>query len=148
MLKFRIVLPLLAWIGALGGCATNEREPLSESECSAAGGESLGVAGAPNNRLGDPGMDLSRTDLCPGGRKPLGVLEPAHDANGALCCQIPSTISVATCQDQGGQLLGDPGDGSTYRNGCPDRGELLGWVFACDTPGLCGEGAICCRSRQ
>jgi hypothetical protein len=145
MFKARMMLAFVAWIAVLPGCAG---EPLSEAACSAAGGESVGVAGAPTNRLGDPGADLGRTDPCPGSRKLLGVLEPAGDANGALCCQIPPNVSAASCQAKGGHVLGDPGGGSTYRDGCPEEDELLGWVVSsCDSPGLCGEGAICCRGR-
>jgi hypothetical protein len=139
------LLLLVSWTGALAGCGDDTPDPLTEAACSDARGEALGVAGALVNRLGDPGTDLGRSDRCPGGRKLLGVLESAGDTNGALCCQIPRNVNVATCGALGGYVFGDPGDGSSFREGCPGGGELLGWALSCDTPGLCGEGGICCR---
>lgn len=138
------LLALLVFPFALAACAEEAPKPLTEAACAAGGGNSVGVAGASNNRLGDPKEDLGKADACPGGRHVLGFLSPVGDSNGALCCQIPPDISIATCEGLGGYSLGDRGNGSGYIEGCPGGAALLGWITSCDQPGLCGEGGICC----
>jgi hypothetical protein len=65
--------------------------------------------------------------------------EPAHPATG----EVPPTGEVPLllpeeCAAKGGETIGDPGDGSTQRNGCPGGRKLLGNVKT----GI--EGGICC----
>ena len=50
------------------------------------------------------------------------------------------SYSVEECKSAGGEVIADPGDGSTSRNGCPFNRKYLGSVRA----GL--EGGICCES--
>ena len=56
-----------------------------------------------------------------------------------LCCKRWPTLTVSACEQMGGRLIPDPGDGSTHRNGCPNGGRVLGAVCF----GI--EGAICCE---
>ncbi|AUX19660.1 uncharacterized protein SOCEGT47_001120 [Sorangium cellulosum] len=95
-------------------------------------------------RLGDPNVDLSRDDECPGSRALKGTLEAEGDANGGICCEIPPSLTFAECTEAGGQRLLDRGDGSLYVAGCEQGSSLIGWLTACDGA-LCGEGGICCR---
>ena len=48
-------------------------------------------------------------------------------------------LEPAECEARGGTVIGDPGDGSVHRDGCPEGQELLGSV------NLGIEGGICCR---
>jgi hypothetical protein len=59
----------------------------------------------------------------------------------ALACEVappPTVLTPDECEDAGGRIIGDPGDGSSYENGCPGGGRLLGNVA------LGIEGGICC----
>ena len=47
-------------------------------------------------------------------------------------------LTTEECGAKGGEVVGDPGDGSTRRNGCPGGRQLLGNVKI----GI--EGGICC----
>lgn len=47
-------------------------------------------------------------------------------------------LTTQECQDAGGELIGDRGDGNTRRDGCPDGRKFLGFVQ------LGIEGGICC----
>ncbi|WP_437924257.1 hypothetical protein WMF37_35240 [Sorangium sp. So ce291] len=47
--------------------------------------------------------------------------------------------SPEDCEEEGGHVIGDPGEGSSERDGCPAGEELLGDVRF----GV--EGGICCR---
>lgn len=47
-------------------------------------------------------------------------------------------LAPEECVAKGGETIGDPGDGSTRRNGCPGGRKLLGNVKI----GI--EGGICC----
>jgi hypothetical protein len=75
-------------------------------------------------------------DTCGNGRKQLGVVE--GDTDGACCETIPN-ITVDECETQGGTPHGDPGDGSSYRNGCPGAQKMIATL----TFGI--EGGICCK---
>jgi hypothetical protein len=48
-------------------------------------------------------------------------------------------LSPAECEARGGEVVGDPGDGSTHRDGCPNGRLKLGTVPI----GI--EGGICCK---
>lgn len=52
-----------------------------------------------------------------------------------------SALSFAACEKIGGKVIPDPGDGRTYRDGCPNGRALLGYVE------LGVEGGICCACR-
>jgi hypothetical protein len=130
---------------SLSGCDGDE--PITVQECKERGGEPVGLVGSPitlGNRVGD----LSADDDCPAGRGRIGTIRAADDPNGALCCLIPPSLENADCEALGGEIVLDPGDGSTYTEGCPDGRDLLGWLNECDTPGLCGEGGICCGGQE
>ncbi|WP_437614581.1 hypothetical protein WMF20_15940 [Sorangium sp. So ce834] len=118
-------------------------QPLTQQECAQLGGNPVGIAGSPP-QLGDPGVDLSRDDECPGSRALKGTLEAAGDANGGICCEAPPSMTFAACDEAGGQRLLDPGDGSSYVAGCEEGSSLIGWLTACEGSS-CGEGGICCR---
>ena len=47
-------------------------------------------------------------------------------------------LTPEECVSKGGETIGDPGDGSTRRNGCPGGRAQLGNVKV----GI--EGGICC----
>lgn len=53
-------------------------------------------------------------------------------------CRLP-TITTEECEDAGGEVIGDPGDGSVTLVGCPDDRSELGLVD------LGAEGAFCCE---
>ncbi|WP_129575198.1 MULTISPECIES: hypothetical protein [Sorangium] len=118
-------------------------QPLTLQECAALGGNPVGIVGSPV-QLGDPGVDLSRDDGCPGSRALKGRLEAEGDANGGICCETPPSMTFAACDEAGGQRLLDRGDGSSYVAGCEEGSSLIGWLTACEGS-LCGEGGICCR---
>ena len=65
------------------------------------------------------------------GPVPVGI-------EGGICCGLKE-LTERECLDMGGQLIGDPGDGSVYRDGCPRGQTLLGSVPV----GI--EGSICCQ---
>ena len=56
-------------------------------------------------------------------------------------CGTDAPITREACEEQGGNLVVDPGDGSVHRNGCPWGSTQLGTI----DPFLGAEGAICCR---
>ena len=57
-----------------------------------------------------------------------------------FCDPSPETISAAECEAQGGQVIGDPGDGSVSAGkNCPD-----GKAYVANVP-LGIEGSICCK---
>ena len=56
----------------------------------------------------------------------------------------PPSMTNEECRQAGGAPVGDPGDGSTYIDGCAAGLTLLGWLDTCTGP-LCGEGGICCE---
>jgi hypothetical protein len=112
-------------------------------ECRTLGGSPIGVPGT--DMLWASVPDASRDDACPGGRRLKGTIESPNDANGALCCEVPPQVDYAACESAGGHGIGDPGDGSSFRNGCPPNQILIGWSMGCSSPGPCGEGAICCK---
>jgi hypothetical protein len=127
---------------SLSGCAD---DAISVEDCRVRGGEALGLPGAPLS-LGNRGADLSSEDDCPGSRDLIGTIRSPDDPNGAICCEVPPSLTDDECRARGGESVGDPGNGSSYQDGCPGGDELIGWLTACDTPGLCGEGGICCGS--
>jgi hypothetical protein len=127
---------------SLSGCDGDE--PISVQECYDRGGEPIGLVGHQIS-LGNRGDDLSADDDCPGGRERIGSIRAANDPGGAICCFRPPSLEFAECRALGGEVMLDPGSGSTYSDGCPDSRDLLGWLDTCDTPGLCGEGGICCE---
>ncbi|MEO0601277.1 MAG: hypothetical protein AAF211_07565 [Myxococcota bacterium] len=49
------------------------------------------------------------------------------------------TLTIEECESWAARVVGDPGDGSTRRDGCPVDEDLLGPVRF----GI--EGGICCR---
>lgn len=81
------------------------------------------------------------TNECPAGYQTLGAVEDGSTTG--LCCQRPESIDFQECADREGEAMLDPGSGQTYRDGCPENRQLLGWLDAC-TGSLCGEGGICC----
>ena len=56
----------------------------------------------------------------------------------------PRSVTFDECREMGGTVVLDPGDGRTYRDGCP-RGDFLGGLMSPGCEPLCGEGGICCR---
>lgn len=54
-------------------------------------------------------------------------------------CGASDALNPEDCEDADGYVIGDPGDGSSHREGCPAGEELLGSVQF----GI--EGGICCR---
>ena len=104
----------------------------------------MGIVGAPL-RLGDPGVDLSREDECPGSRTVKGTLQSTTDGNGGLCCEVPVSVSVQECLDAGGRVLPDPGGGTSYITGCAAGETLLGWLTStCEEP-PCHTAGVCCQ---
>jgi hypothetical protein len=128
-------------VASLAACGDARR--LTVEECREAGGDVLGIAGV-SSGFAPTGRDFNREDGCPGGRTRLGAVEAAEDPNGGVCCAIPPLLTVTACGAAGGEPVGDPGDGSSFRNGCPGGRRLLGWLTG--DPGLpiAGEGGICC----
>ena len=55
----------------------------------------------------------------------------------SFSCDAP--ITQEECEDREGQVIADPGDGSSYRNGCPNGKEQIA------TLRLGIEGGICCK---
>ena len=49
------------------------------------------------------------------------------------------SLTVDECEAAGGKPHADPGDGSSFRNGCPGSQEMIG------TLKLGIEGGICCK---
>jgi hypothetical protein len=127
-----------------------EQETVSIEACAELGGEPLGLIGFFPNSLGDPNVDLTRNDPCPGSRTLLGTISGIPgDPNGGLCCAVPPAVTIAQCLSSGGTTLGDPGGGSTYRDGCNGGQRLLGWLtLDCPDGAVCGEGGICCASTD
>jgi hypothetical protein len=115
-------------IGIEGAICCKRLPSLSEAECGELGGEPI------SDFMSMP--ELAR-DGCPGGRRSLGTV-PFEE--GGLCCEIPELITLAECGAQCGGAIGDPGDGSSRRDGCPDRRRYLGNLGA----EVGDEGGICC----
>jgi hypothetical protein len=57
----------------------------------------------------------------------------------SLRCRSPEVIDFTQCTDRGGRPVLDPGDGSLFRDGCPNARTALGMF---DGP---GEGGLCCQ---
>ncbi len=55
------------------------------------------------------------------------------------CNPSPETLTQQQCEQRGGSIIADPGDGSSYQNGCPQGKILLGNVP------IGREGGICCK---
>jgi hypothetical protein len=98
--------------------ATEEMLSLTADECAAMNGTTM------------------PWDTCGSGREQLGVIE--GDAGGACCETIPA-LTIDECESEGGTPHGDPGDGSSYRNGCPGAQKMIGTLDF----GI--EGGICCK---
>jgi hypothetical protein len=156
-ISFGMLLPyvLLANL-AIAGCGGDQmrdgsasdgvltRPMLTLEECGDLRGEPLGIPGAPP-RLGDPGIDLSRDDECPGSRTVKGTLETTSDSNGGLCCEVPASVSVEECTNADGRVLADPGGGSSYVAGCAAGETLVGWLAStCEEP-PCHTTGVCCH---
>lgn len=129
---------------AAGPAGEASRSELTPEQCAERGGQAIGLNVLGSFQIGDPGVDLTRDDDCPGSRILKGVLVSAEDSNGALCCEVPPSMTVAQCLEAGGRGWGDPGDGSSYIQGCGGGQTVVGWLTVCETP-PCGEGGICCR---
>jgi hypothetical protein len=99
--------------------ACNSSDTLSSAECAERGGQTIERAS------------------CPGGRDELGTVET--DGGSAVCCKKVPQLDPAECRALGGEPIGDPGDGSTHRNGCPSGETMLGTLDF----GI--EGGICCK---
>ncbi len=57
-------------------------------------------------------------------------------------------LTAATCEAQGGKVVGDIGDGAIHQPGylCPDSGEPpLGSIVAEPGEPVAIEGAVCCK---
>jgi hypothetical protein len=83
---------------------------------------------------------------CPVGSKPIAAGETCPE--GAVCFDLSSSercrsdvYSPEECEKAGGTAVYDIGDGSLYRNGCPNGGVALGRI---DPGGI--EGALCCTA--
>ena len=80
---------------------------------------------------------------CPAGYEPTDAADCPLDAHwcvrgpGVQVCELPS-YSVAECEDAGGTVVPDPGDGSVMAHGCP------GVMIAEATVEGFIEGAFCC----
>jgi hypothetical protein len=127
-----------------GGADSSDSSALSVDQCAAQGGSAIGIAGAPH-AFETPDSDLTKDDLCPGGRLLIGMIESSDDPNGGLCCRLPPKVEYAECAAMGGTILLDPGSGSSYVQGCGKGKELLGWLSDRSCGMLCGEGGLCCR---
>lgn len=86
--------------------------------------------------IGDPGDGSVHRAGCPFPQQFLGVVD--FGAEGGICCRTLEYTTIASCQAQGGRVIVDPGDGRSYRDGCP-AGEQL--VSAVD---IGAEGGVCC----
>ena len=101
------------------GSSDTETEILTATECTDRGGEPAWF------------------DSCGRGRDQLGTIESEE---GSLpCCETVPILTPEQCEAQGGDPLGDPGDGSSYRDGCPAGETMLG------TLDYGAEGGICCK---
>lgn len=134
-----------------GGAGTSEprvEDPVNEDvgegrprsmtfeECRQVGGETVL----------DPGNGRTYVEGCAAGRTLLGWLDSCAGAacgEGGICCERPPSMTFAECGEAGGEVILDPGSGTTYTEGCPS-GDLIGLLDSC-TGDDCGEGGICCR---
>ena len=74
----------------------------------------------------------------------LGTLGSVGCGQSEDRAEKPPSLTSAQCTAMSGRIIGDPGDGSTSRNGCGEGKELLGWI---EDPGVFGDGgpSICCK---
>jgi hypothetical protein len=90
----------------------------------------LAMISAPALGCGTTGEVAPTGPTRPPGEGPAGVTPPASGAG--------ELLTPDQCASQGGEAIGDRGDGSTRRDGCPNSRKLLGNVKI----GI--EGGICC----
>jgi hypothetical protein len=117
-------------------CPPASDDPLTPAECAALGGE----------LEYDPGDGRTHSPdyVCLNGEPSLGFVSVPIE--GAACCPpaSPEVLTVEECEDGGGTVVGDPGDGSThdpdYR--CEDGRRPIGRVDF----GI--EGGVCCPSAR
>lgn len=76
------------------------------------------------------------------GRRGLAVLAGLLLMAGCGDPELAELSGPEACKALGGHFIGDPGDGSVHREGCPGGEEYLGPVRF----GI--EGGICCRAKR
>jgi hypothetical protein len=81
---------------------------------------------------------------------PATTVEPAGeeppDVDGGS--EARPELSAAACEEQGGQVVGDIGDGAIHRPEyrCPDSGEPpIGTIVADEGGPVAVEGSVCCK---
>jgi hypothetical protein len=121
---------MLAWLTAWAvGCGGDEglgRATTTLAECEAEGGRVVP----------DPGDGSAYEEGCDLPEVRIG--EVLDTAMGGVCCAELPYLSPDECVEAGGEVLGDPGDHSLVRAGCPDLRENLGFVS------FGFEGGLCC----
>jgi hypothetical protein len=73
------------------------------------------------------------------------VDEPAAEGGGG---EERPGLTAAACEEQGGQVVGDIGDGAIHQPDyrCPDSGEApIGSIVADPGGPVAIEGAVCCK---
>jgi hypothetical protein len=114
------------------GCSTDDedvglgRATTTVAECQAEGGRAVADPG--DGSVYDAGCDLPE----------VRIGELLETATGGICCAFRPILSLDGCDEAGGEVLGDPGDHSLVRGGCPDLRENLGFVD------FGFEGGLCC----
>ncbi|MEA2699446.1 MAG: hypothetical protein QOI66_3717 [Myxococcales bacterium] len=86
--------------------------------------------------INDPGDGSVHRAGCPFPKMLVGAVN--FGAEGGICCRTLNFSSISDCEARGGHEIGDPGDGSVYRDLCPAGESLLGAVEKG------AEGGICC----
>jgi hypothetical protein len=79
--------------------------------------------------------------------QPTGEQPPAGEEPPATGTERPA-LSAAQCEEQGGKVVGDIGDGAIHRPEyrCPDSGEApIGSVTADPGGPVAIEGSVCCK---
>jgi hypothetical protein len=109
------------WQAAEDGACTPS-VPITIEECTEAGGKRS-----------------TNYDKSTGGcAAPLAWLNALTDGTQHIgACCIPVLLTPEECATLGGEALGDPGDGSLNRAGCPDSRKQLGTIEYI-------EGGLCC----
>jgi hypothetical protein len=74
--------------------------------------------------------------------------EPATDETPAADPDVRPEITAAACEEQGGKVVGDIGDGAIHQPDyrCPESGEPpVGTIIPEPGGPVAIEGAVCCR---
>ena len=105
-----------------------------------------GAMGCPC-KPGDPEQCVSGVGLRCNGSHWFTVEQGLCRPTGPATTPIYST---SECESTGAAVVFNPGDGSLFRNGCPDGKRLLGVIDNSKDPdaGIPGEGALCCACAR